>query len=220
VVNVASLPVDQTKPTLPTPIEGMARVLDGDTIQIGITRIRLFGIDAFEGEQTCNAENGESYGCGGIATRALSALIGNEMVSCSPKGIDVYGRQLAVCRVSSIDLSSAMARQGHALAYTKYALDYVSDEAVAKDSKAGAWSGSFDMPWNYRLTRTAGAAEAQRTSNAPSPNCTIKGNVRTDGARIYHLPSDPYYAKVKPENWFCSIQEAQAAGFRHAGQKN
>jgi endonuclease YncB( thermonuclease family) len=32
------------------PIEGIAQVLDGDTIQIRTQRIRLLGIDAFEAE--------------------------------------------------------------------------------------------------------------------------------------------------------------------------
>lgn len=203
--------------TLPLPIEGAARVLDGDTIQVGLTRVRLFGIDAFEGEQLCQTSEDNTYGCGGRATRELTEQIDNEPVSCMPRGTDAYGRTTAVCRVNSVDLSSHMARSGHALAYTKYALDYVSDEAAAKQSKAGAWGGTFELPWEYRQTRPGGAAEAQRQSVAPSLSCTIKGNVNKQGERIYHLSADPFYARTKPENWFCSTKEAETAGFRRAG---
>jgi endonuclease YncB( thermonuclease family) len=202
---------------LMAPIEGQAQVLDGDTIQIGTTRIRLYGVDAFEAEQMCKSSDGETYGCGGRATRTLTERVSGHIVSCVPKGNDAFARQLAVCRVTSTDLSSWMARQGHALAYTKYALDYVIDERAAKQERAGAWEGSFELPWEFRISRPSGAAEAQRAPIAPSAKCNIKGNVNKEGERIYHLPSDPFYYRVKPENWFCSNQEAESAGFRRAG---
>jgi endonuclease YncB( thermonuclease family) len=203
---------------LTPPIEGKAQVLDGDTIQIGTTRIRLYGIDAFEAEQRCTNSEEESYTCGGEATRTLSELVADEEVSCVSKGKDAFSRVLAVCRATSVDLSAAMARSGHALAYTKYSLDYVSDERVAKRELAGAWSGSFELPWEFRVARPSGAAEAQRAAIAPSANCTIKGNVSKKAERIYHLKSDPSYARTNPENWFCSIEEAEQAGFRRAGR--
>jgi endonuclease YncB( thermonuclease family) len=203
-------------PTLPEPIIGIPQVLDGDTIQIDTTRIRLSGIDAFEAEQMCVGENGGQYGCGGKATRALTTLIDANFTVCVRKGIDAYGRQLAVCRVNSLDLSSMMVRQGHALAYVKYALDYVYDEQLAKQEKAGVWIGGFIPPWEFRLTRPSSAAEAQRTSIAPSADCTIKGNVNQKGDRIYHLEGSRDYARTKPEAWFCSKDEAVAAGFRPA----
>jgi endonuclease YncB( thermonuclease family) len=216
IVPVALISAQAENSGLEQPIEGTAQVLDGDTIQIGTVRIRFYGVDAFEGEQRCTSSSGQSYGCGGIATRALADQVEGKLVSCVPKGIDVYKRQLAVCRVEAIDLSAWMARQGHALAYVKYSLDYVSDEQAAKDSQSGAWDGTFEKPWEYRLTRKAAGAEAARVVTRPSPNCNIKGNVRQDGTRIYHKPGDPSYLKVKPENWFCDIDEAARAGFRPA----
>ncbi|MEK1894035.1 MAG: hypothetical protein AAAB20_12285 [Rhizobium sp.] len=53
--------------------------------------------------------------------------------------------------------------------------------------------------------------------------CNIKGNVSvTSGERIYHVPGQHYYGatKISPqygERWFCSEQEALAAGWRKAG---
>ena len=55
----------------------------------------------------------------------------------------------------------------------------------------------------------------------PDPSCAIKGNVNSQGERIYHTPGQRDYDKtdIKPEEgdrWFCTEEEAQAAGFRHA----
>lgn len=214
-----TVPAEPTSATagLPEPIIGIPQVLDGDTIQIGTTRIRLFGIDAFEAEQMCVGSESNRYGCGGRATRALTELINANFTVCVPKGIDAYNRQLAVCRVNTVDLSAAMARQGHALAYLKYALDYVHDEQLAKQERAGVWAGGFIPPWEFRISRPSGAAEAQRTSVVPSADCTIKGNVNAKGDRIYHMEGTRDYQRTKPENWFCSTEEAETAGFRRAG---
>jgi hypothetical protein len=54
-------------------------------------------------------------------------------------------------------------------------------------------------------------------------NCTIKGNISiATGERIYHMPGQRYYDEtvISPrygERWFCSEAEAQAAGWRKAG---
>ena len=49
--------------------------------------------------------------------------------------------------------------------------------------------------------------------------CLIKGNVNSEGERIYHTLESRYYeaTEVRPEEgdqWFCTEAEAQAAGFR------
>jgi hypothetical protein len=54
-------------------------------------------------------------------------------------------------------------------------------------------------------------------------SCNIKGNVSINSReRIYHVPGQHYYeaTKISPEygeRWFCSEQEAHAAGWRKAG---
>ncbi len=54
---------------------------------------------------------------------------------------------------------------------------------------------------------------------APDPTCNIKGNVNSKGEQIYHTTESPWYDRtdIKPEEgdrWFCTTQEAEAAGFR------
>lgn len=52
--------------------------------------------------------------------------------------------------------------------------------------------------------------------------CSIKGNISTNtGERIYHVPGQRYYDETrinegKGERWFCSEDEARAAGWRRS----
>jgi endonuclease YncB( thermonuclease family) len=63
-------------------ITGKPRVVDGDTIHIGDTKIRLHGIDAPEAKQECYRVDGSPYRCGEASTDALRALIGADPVGC------------------------------------------------------------------------------------------------------------------------------------------
>jgi endonuclease YncB( thermonuclease family) len=51
---------------------GTARVIDGDTIAIAGVRIRLWGIDAPERDQTCRGQNGYIYECGRDSAAVLN----------------------------------------------------------------------------------------------------------------------------------------------------
>ena len=58
-------------------------------------------------------------------------------------------------------------------------------------------------------------------SAAESNACNIKGNVSTRGERIYHVPGQKYYDETRisashGERWFCSEEEARAAGWRRS----
>ena len=52
-------------------LEGRARVVDGDTIKIGKSRIRLHGIDAPESKQRCKDKKSSYWLCGQASTKAL-----------------------------------------------------------------------------------------------------------------------------------------------------
>ena len=54
-------------------ITGLARVIDGDTIDVAGERIRLHGIDTPESRQTCGLD-GRDVRCGKAATAALRRL--------------------------------------------------------------------------------------------------------------------------------------------------
>ena len=66
--------------TVSAEIIGKPRVVDGDTIEIAGQRIRLYGIDAPESDQTCVVGN-ERWQCGRNAALALSSMISTNWIS-------------------------------------------------------------------------------------------------------------------------------------------
>lgn len=118
-----------------------------------------------------------------------------------------------------------MVRQGHAIAYRRYAEDYVAAEGEAKAAKRGIWAGTFQDPQDWRRERRAGGAETRPEAAPAAPataaagGCQIKGNISAKGEKIYHLPGSSSYAKTRiseasGERMFCSEEEAKAAGWR------
>ena len=63
-------------------VTGKPRVIDGDTIHIGKTKIRLHGIDAPEMKQTCKTSKGKEQMCGVLAKQALERLVRGQDVTC------------------------------------------------------------------------------------------------------------------------------------------
>jgi endonuclease YncB( thermonuclease family) len=194
------------------PLVGVARVIDGDTIDINGQRVRLEGIDAPELAQTCESVTGQSWPCGRSAVSALKRLIGNKQISCDPRGQDKYRRVLAVCFADGRNINEAMVRDGFAWAFVKYSSEFASAEAVAREAKSGVWQGRATAPWDYRSN------EWQVAETTAPAGCAIKGNISGSG-HIYHVPWGAWYDKVRidpsqGERWFCSEAEAMEAGWR------
>lgn len=151
-------------PAAAADVAGRATVVDGDTIAVegAPSRIRIDGIDAPEGAQVCKGANGVDYLCGPMASQALAELIGrNGRVSCSPKTVDRYGRQVAVCEIGGKDIGREMVRLGWAVDYVQYSGGrYAREQAEAKAAKRGIWVGSFQMPWDWRAEQRTPAPAA------------------------------------------------------------
>ena len=131
-------------------VAGLARVIDGDTLDINGTRIRMFGIDAPEGRQTCRRERSD-WACGEAATDALMDAINRQEVRCEAGDTDRYGRVVAECWIGKRHLNAWMVAEGWAVAYRRYGGDiYDAEEQAAKDARRGIWSSRFDMPWDWR----------------------------------------------------------------------
>ncbi len=130
-------------------IVGIARVIDGDTIEIRGQRIRLHGIDAPESKQFCE-KHGEEYRCGQQASLALADIVGQSVIRCEPNGVDRYKRIIGVCFKGDQDLNRWMVRNGWAVAYRRYSKDYVTDEESASSAGIGIWAGQFQMPADWR----------------------------------------------------------------------
>jgi len=141
-------------------LTGVARIVDGDTVKIGRTRIRFFGIDAPERDQTCRDAHGVDWNCGQVATRALSARIDGKPIACQARDIDIYGRTVAVCYLGGTDLNGWMVENGWAIAYRHYSGDYIAVEEKAHAARIGIWSGTFDDPGDWRHRHRGGGSHA------------------------------------------------------------
>lgn len=199
-------------------VAGRASVIDGDTLEIHGTRIRLVGIDAPESRQTCQDRSGTEYRCGQRAALALADRIGASPIACSVAGQDRYGRSLATCASAGLDVGEWLVSSGWALAYRQYSPAYVGAEERAKAAGAGVWQGEFAPPWQWREANARGS-DPVVVGSARKGDCAIKGNVGSKGERIYHMPGQDYYgvtrvSQAKGERWFCSEAEARAAGWR------
>jgi endonuclease YncB( thermonuclease family) len=218
-------------------IAGVPHVVDGDTITIADVKIRLDGIDAPETDQVCLDRQAARWACGIEARNQLAQHVDNRTVHCTQSGVDVYRRALADCSLDGEDLNAWMVRQGLALAFVRYSKAYVADEASARNAQRGMWSGAFIAPWDWRsrnrqttvlgvlsvpVTAQALLLAPASASGAPSSECIIKGNVNSKGERIYHRPGGTSYAQVNMnapgKRWFCTEDEAQAAGRRPAAR--
>ena len=119
---------------------------------------------------------------------------------------------------------------------------YCEWEAKARDQRLGLWQLSTKerrAPWewrhrdrdvrytNYDGSTAADCVAAMRSKAASVPvppdkrsgDCLIKGNISSGNKRIYHVPGSPSWANTsidesRGERWFCSEEEARAAGWR------
>jgi endonuclease YncB( thermonuclease family) len=221
-------------------IAGIAKVREGNVIQIGASRIRLGGIDAPSIDQLCTDNKGERWACGAAARDELIKHADNKNWTChirqpvDRQAVD-RRRSVARCEVDGEDIQKWMVRNGWALAYVRFSHDYDEDEKAAREARVGIWQGAFIAPWDWRVRNKKGnilgAAKpppenahavllaSASGSVAPSPECNIKGNVNRAGECIYHQPTSRWYAQIKMHvskgtRWFCSVDEAEAAGCR------
>jgi len=132
------------------PIVGKAWVIDGDTVVISDTHIRLEGIDAPEVDQTCTDSAGKPWPCGKVAGNELRAHIRGQELTCQRRALDRYQRILAVCTLpDGSDVNAWLVRQGWAVAYG-FARLYEDEEGEAKSAKRGIWTGPFVPPSQWR----------------------------------------------------------------------
>ena len=202
-------------PAMAASVSGVPRVVDGDTLVLQNTRVRLFGIDAPEARQACRRASGQSWACGAAATQSLREMVA-QGVRCSGDEEDRYGRLIAVCHAGGRDVNATMVARGAAFAYRKYSKDYVRQEREAKSARRGIWQGSAERPAIVRAQK-----RASTQTPPPQAGCVIKGNISARG-HLYHLPGMRSYAATrintrKGERWFCSQAQARAAGWRRAG---
>ncbi|WP_445479454.1 thermonuclease family protein [Lysinibacillus irui] len=201
------------------PLEG---VIDGDTIKIeynGSTeKVRLLLVDTPEtnhpslGEQPFGQDAKEF-------TKQLLKDKKTVYLEFDVSYRDKYKRLLAyVYTDEGINIQEELLKNGLArVAYiyepnTKHVDWFETVQRTAQQQAIGIWSVE-----NYVTDR--GFRKEVFNSNGENNNksqCNIKGNINAKGAKIYHLPGQQNYEDVKAEELFCSVVEAENAGFKAA----
>ena len=91
-------------------IEGQARAIDGDTLDVEGVRVRLNGVAAPERDEQGGSE----------ATDAMRQIIGNQAVRCSLTGETTYQREVGTCWIGTLDVGAALIAAGRARDCPRY----------------------------------------------------------------------------------------------------
>jgi endonuclease YncB( thermonuclease family) len=219
-----------------------AIVHDGGTVEVAGIAYRLDGIDAPEVDQMCIDDHADPWACGIEARDHLAGLIGSHQVHCQDLGVGTTykRRHIGICTVGgeSTSLNQLLVAQGFALNFEPYARGrFKADETEAMNRRRGLWRGCFASPQDFRWGKKDGAlfGESCRADKdreirsalfpgdlAMPSGCSIKASfaVRarvTGKVGVYHLQGcRSYPALTRPDRWFCSEEDAEAAGFRRA----
>lgn len=196
-------------------IEGkVINVHDGDTITVLDANnkkfhIRLQGIDAPELKQTSGAESQKN----------LERMVMGKQVTIVWTKVDKYRRTVGTIMLDGKDINIEQVKAGLAWHFKKYAdeqepkdrVTYAKAEEDARAAKLGLWQDANPTPpSDYRV-----GVKVARWGPAP-PEGTIIGN---KSSKKYHRPDCPGYRDMAEKNrvFFKSVEEAEAAGYKRAG---
>ena len=111
----------------PLTISGPSFVIDGDTVVVGTTHVRLKGVDAAEMDTAL-----------GQYSRQVMLLIvhGNDL-TCTLTGEKTWGREVGYCFTKDgTDINQAIIEQGAALACPRYSTKYLQYEKPSTQVRA------------------------------------------------------------------------------------
>jgi endonuclease YncB( thermonuclease family) len=211
-VAVATVTPDTSKPvTVSTDISGRAYAISGDVLRVDGMLVHLNEVEAPELGQPCHRANGRLWKCGQAAKSGLARIVRGKTVKCTPAGQDSDGNVLATCMIGTTDIATELVQRGYVFAVRSFFGSLNDAEDQARTAKSGIWQGEIQRPQEWRDQQWE---DAKR--DAPD-GCPIKGLIRAS-SKLYALPWSQGYdrAKVhtkKGERWFCSEDEAKAAGF-------
>jgi endonuclease YncB( thermonuclease family) len=137
-------------PVLSTPA-GEVRVLDGETLSLGMQVLRLHALQAPErGQARCRDAAGRATDCGSAAAEALAVLVADRDLTCRIRGEDRYGRALGVCDAGGVEVNASLVAAGWALADAVTAPALAAIEAAARQAGRGFWAAAVPAPETWR----------------------------------------------------------------------
>lgn len=200
----------------------VTRVVDGDTIEVlmaGATyKVRYIGVDTPE-----TVDPRRPVGCYGHEASERNRQLVEDTTVQLEKDVsetDDFGRLLRYVWVDGDMVNATLVREGYAVASTyppdvKHQDLFASLQREAIDAGRGLWGPACASP-------TAAGAVPGACDFSGTGQPVIKGNIsQTSGERIYHVPGGDFYEKTvvdkaAGERWFCTEQEAVAAGWRRS----
>jgi micrococcal nuclease len=201
----------------------VTRVVDGDTIEVQIAgatyRVRYIGIDTPE-----TVDPRRPVGCyGREASERNHHLVEGKTVGLEKdvSETDDFGRLLRYVWVDGEMVNATLVREGYAVASTyppdvKHQELFLSLQREAIEAGRGLWGAACATPTPAPAT---GVCDYSGTGQR-----LIKGNIsQSTSEKIYHVPGGEFYDKTvidesAGERWFCTEQEAVAAGWRRSKQ--
>lgn len=174
----------------------MIEVIDGDTFILATQqRIRVFNIDAPPLEF-----------CGGLQAKSrLEELVLGKTVRLKGDTTDSYGRLVALVYVGNTNVNKIMLSEGCGRYEGRKSAESEELKEIARQAREKGLGIYGPL--------------CSQKENPDNPSCLIKGNVAQDtGEKIYHFLGCSGYNRIIVEKfmgdqWFCSEDEAQKAGF-------
>jgi len=187
------------------------RVVDGDTFELSSgEKVRLIGVDTPETVKPNTPV--QPYGKE-ASDYSKELLTGQKVTLKFDVGIkDKYDRLLAyVYMPDGSFVNEKLVREGYARIMTippnvAHADLFLEAEREAREQNRGLWALG-DTNTSDETKQSAQPTEAPEGK-------LIKGNINSKGEKIYHVPGSANYERTKPEEWFATEEEAQAAGYR------
>ena len=126
-------------------IPAQVAVVDGQTLRVGDTVVRLQGVAAPARGTTCLKADNSRFDCGAAASEALARLLRGQSVTCKLFGRDAAGFAQGLCEAEGRDLNRAIVASGWARARSESpafaAASFGDEESQARTAHRGLWQG-------------------------------------------------------------------------------
>lgn len=120
-------------------------VVDGDTLRLRDTVVRLLGVAAPARGTGCGQGSGAPVDCGSRASVILAGLVSHGRTECRLDGHDASGRPLGLCRSGGVEINRAVVESGWAAAEPDQpSLD--AAEHAAQAQRRGLWAAGIARP--------------------------------------------------------------------------
>jgi micrococcal nuclease len=208
-------------------------VVDGDTFKVKLGKkietVRIIGIDTPETKDPRKPV--QCYGK--EASKKLTKFLRGKTVTLEKNPAedrDKYKRLLRYVLLKNKDIGASMIEEGYAFSYKQFPHPRLEDYNELEKEAQGVNKGLWGSVCQYNISGAStssvksqpkSSASSAASSTPAATSCVIKGNISSKKEKIFHVPGCGSYSATQideaaGEQWFCSEQEAVAAGWRKA----